>query len=285
MAFVFLTICAHRYPDEVVITDVPAAPSSSGGTNTPNNDEEDDFFSSWDKPSIKRPSNPPSRTGTPSVTSRTASPYLNSSANGNGSARPKSPLSATSDKDSTGSAPTAIKSGTAVRKAPAAGSAKKAGSVLGAKKAPKLGAKKVGGGAETVDFDEAEKKAKEEAERIERLGYNPEVEEPPATEEKDESPSAGATAAPLSTPAPAKPTTKTKTGTSKKTSTTTSPRNSNDVDRLGMGVRRLGFGQVTRPPAPKTKKLGGFGSVGPARSAADSMCFIDFWQWFCAFIY
>ena len=192
--------------------------------------------------------------------SRTASPLLHSGANGNGvgSARSKSPLSATSDKDSAGSAPTAIKAGPSVR----SGAAKKA-SVLGAKKAPKLGAKKVVG-ADTVDFEEAEKKAKEEAERIERLGYNPDLEEAPATKDKEESSNAGG-AIPLAAPAPVKPN-RSKTGSTKKTSV----RNSADVDSLGMGVRRLGFGQVTRPPAPKTKKLGGFGSVGPARSAADN---------------
>jgi ADP-ribosylation factor GTPase-activating protein 2/3 len=45
--------------------------------------------------------------------------------------------------------------------------------ILGAKKATsKLGAKKLGGDV-AIDVDEAEKKAKEEAERIEKLGYYP----------------------------------------------------------------------------------------------------------------
>jgi ADP-ribosylation factor GTPase-activating protein 2/3 len=45
---------------------------------------------------------------------------------------------------------------------------------LGAKKT-KLGAKKVTG--DVIDFDAAERKAKEEAERIAKLGYDPEAEE------------------------------------------------------------------------------------------------------------
>lgn len=191
--------------------------------------------------------------------SRTASPLLNtgSASNGNGNSRPKSPLSASSDS-------TAASASAPVKHAVRVGPAKK-GNVLGAKKAPKLGAKKVGGGADTVDFEEAEKKAKEEAERIERLGYNPDLEEAP--KKKEEGPQPGA-AAPLSTPAPSSSASSPKPNRSKKT--THSARSSTDVDSLGMGVRRLGFGQVTRPPAPKTKKLGGFGSVGPARSAADN---------------
>ena len=59
---------AAKYPDEVIITDVVDPVESSGG-NTPAGDE-GDFFSSWDKPTIKRPSNPPSRTGTPSQAGR-----------------------------------------------------------------------------------------------------------------------------------------------------------------------------------------------------------------------
>ncbi|GAB1200047.1 hypothetical protein APSETT444_009407 [Aspergillus pseudonomiae] len=238
---------AEQYPEEVVITDVPTG-TPSNGSSTPAGDADDDFFSSWDKPSIKRPSNPPSRTGTPPVVSRTASPFLNAGANGS---RSKSPLSA-SDKESS-PAPAAIRASTTVRKTTTASSAKK-GSVLGAKKAPKLGAKKIGA-AEAIDFDEAERKAKEEAERIEKLGYDPEAEQAEA-EAKAKSTTTGAT--PIAAPTPISPSAARKSH----------ERNSSDVERLGMGIGRLGFGQTagSKPAAPK--KLG-FGSVAPARSAAD----------------
>ena len=230
-----------------MITDVPAG-TPSNGSSTPAGDADDDFFSSWDKPSIKRPSNPPSRTGTPPVVSRTASPFLNAGANGS---RSKSPLSA-SDKESS-PAPAAIRASTTVRKTTTASSAKK-GSVLGAKKAPKLGAKKIGA-AEAIDFDEAERKAKEEAERIEKLGYDPEAEQAEA-EAKAKSTTTGAT--PIAAPTPISPSAARKSH----------ERNSSDVERLGMGIGRLGFGQTagSKPAAPK--KLG-FGSVAPSRSAAD----------------
>ncbi|OJJ71821.1 hypothetical protein ASPBRDRAFT_55096 [Aspergillus brasiliensis CBS 101740] len=235
---------AEQYPGEVVITDVPAG-TPSNGSSTPAA-EDDDFFSSWDKPSIKRPSNPPSRTGTPPVVSRTSSPFLNSGANGS---RSKSPLSA-SDKDSSSPAPTAIRASAAVRKTPSTTTAKK-GSVLGAKKAPKLGAKKIGA-AEIIDFDEAERKAKEEAERIEKLGYDPEAEQAEA-DAKAKATTTAATA--IASPTPISP------------SRNSQERSSGDVERLGMGIGRLGFGQTvsTKPAAPK--KLG-FGAVAP-RSAAD----------------
>ncbi|PWY70026.1 GTPase-activating protein arf [Aspergillus eucalypticola CBS 122712] len=235
---------AQQYPGEVVITDIPAG-TPSNGSSTPAA-EDDDFFSSWDKPSIKRPSNPPSRTGTPPVVSRTGSPFLNSGANGS---RSKSPLSA-SDKDNSSPAPTAIRASAAVRKTPSTTTAKK-GSVLGAKKAPKLGAKKIGA-AEIIDFDEAERKAKEEAERIEKLGYDPEAEQAEA-DAKAKTTTTAATA--IASPTPISP------------SRNTQERNSGDVERLGMGIGRLGFGQTVgvKPAAPKKP---GFGAVAP-RSAAD----------------
>ena len=244
-----LKVSLFRYPEEVVITDLPAGTPSEGSA-TPAG-EDDDFFSSWDKPSIKRPSNPPSRTGTPPVVGRTGSPFL--SANSNGS-RSKSPLSASDEKAAT-PAPAAIRANSATKKISTVGGAKK-GSVLGAKKAPKLGAKKVV--ASDIDFDEAERKAKEEAERIEKLGYDPEAEQAEADAKKA---STGAT--PIAAPTPVSPNRGGFGATGK-----THERNSSDVERLGMGMNRLGFGQVSKPPAPK--KLG-FGAVG-VKSPVDGKC-------------
>lgn len=235
-------IASFRYPGEVIITDIPAG-TPSDGSNTPAGDGDDDFFSSWDKPSIKRPSNPPSRTSTPPVVSRTGSPFLNAGANLNGS-RSKSPLSASEEK-SASPAPTAIRPTSATRKTSTTATSAKKGSVLGAKKAPKLGAKKVAA-ADIIDFDEAERKAKEEAERIEKLGYDPEAEQAEAEAKK----ATAAAAVPIASPIPVSPAGK------------SNDRNSGDVERLGMGVSRLGFGQVSKPAAPKKPT---FGSVGPAK--------------------
>ncbi|KAJ5787099.1 Arf GTPase activating protein [Penicillium paradoxum] len=178
------------------------------------------------------------------VVSRNGSPFLNASTGANGS-RSKSPLSASEEKRAS-PAPAAIRPTSVTRKTPTATSAKK-GSVLGAKKAPKLGARKVAA-ADIIDFDEAERKAKEEAERIEKLGYDPEAEQAEAEAKKAAS---AAAAIPIASPIPVSP------------ARNSHDRNSSDVERLGMGMSRLGFGQVSKPVAPKKPT---FGSVGPAKS-------------------
>jgi ADP-ribosylation factor GTPase-activating protein 2/3 len=134
--------------------------------------------------------------------------------------------------------------------------------VLGAKKAQKLGAKKVTGG-DMIDFDEAEKKAKEEAERIEKLGYDPDAE--------DESTKAVATsnraeASNILAPTPVTPS----TGGYGSTASHKREKSASEMERLGMGIGRLGFGQVggAKAAAPK-KAAGGFGSVGPIKATSE----------------
>lgn len=232
-----------RHPEEVVITDIPDATASSGPDTPAEN--EDDFFSSWDKPTIKRPSNPPSRTSTPPVAGRTGSPFLNAPANGPG--RPKSPLSAKTQEDKSTPTPRAVPSA-AVRKS-TAGNAPRKANILGAKKKG-LGAKKVAADA-GLDFDAAEKKAKEEAERIEKLGYDPDAEEAEATA-KIKSPTTETTN--ILSPTPLSPGRGGFGATGKE-------RSSSEMERLGMGIGRLGFGQTAgSKPAPAPKKMG-FGAT------------------------
>jgi len=262
---------AEEYPDEVVISD-ESLPTPADGAATPAGEPADDFFSSWDKPTIKRPSNPPSRSNTPPVVSRTASPFL-SAGNANGSAaRPKSPsplAGAANDAENALPAPTAIRttSSSAIRKGPSASAGAKRANVLGAKKTQKLGAKKVTG--DEIDFEAAEKAAKAEAERIEKLGYDPEAEK--AEELAKSKPSsfgaaAKETPAALSTP---------KAGSGANTGHVRSP---SEVERLGMGMGRLGFGQIgankasaaaaAASSAPAPRKLG-FGSVGASKAPVE----------------
>lgn len=257
----------YRYPDEVVITEEGLG-TPADETSTPAGEPDDDFFSSWDKPTIKRPSNPPSRTGTPPVVSRTASPFLSAgnAANGSATTRPKSPLSgAVNDGETPLPAPTAIRStsSSAIRKGPAAvGAGAKRTNVLSGKKTQKLGAKKVVG--EEIDFEAAEKAAKAEAERIEKLGYDPEAEK--AEDLAKNKSSSFSSAATKETPAPI--TTANKAGPGPNPSHARSP---SEVERLGMGMGRLGFGQVGKPAAsaaPAPKKLG-FGSVGASKATTE----------------
>ncbi|RMZ91878.1 hypothetical protein DV736_g843, partial [Chaetothyriales sp. CBS 134916] len=259
---------ALDYPDDVVITDETTS-TPAHGSSTPAGEPADDFFSSWDKPSIKRPSNPPSRTGTPPVVSRTASPFLSvGSTNGTAAGRKSpSPLvnaPAGTETENALPAPTAIRttSASVVRKA-AAGTGAKRANILGAKKTTKLGAKKVQG--EEIDFEAAEKAAKEEAERIAKLGYDPDAE---VAEDAAKARSAANTTAakdkPISASTAATPAEK-----SYASANAQQQRSPGEIERLGMGVARLGFGQVSKPAstAPQPKKLG-FGAVPSSKPAA-----------------
>lgn len=129
--------------------------------------------------------------------------------------------------------------------------------MLGAKKT-KLGAKKVTG--DVIDFDAAEKKAKEEAERIEKLGYDPDAE---VAETKKTSNSAKDLPN-IAAPTPISP------GAARAGfgSAQGRERTNSELERLGMGMGRLGFGQVGggKPAAAAPKKMGGFGSVGPIKA-------------------
>lgn len=242
---------SYRHQDRrVYITDVMGN-TASEGTSTPSG-EPDDFFSSWDKPSIKQPTPPISRTATPPVVGRTPSPFLTAGA-GNGIARTSSPLV---NVDNAPAASSRITSSAALRKT-ATGTAPRKANVLGAKKT-KLGAKKVTG--DVIDFDAAERKAKEEADRIEKLGYDPDAETASAKKASKAAESANIVA-----PTPVNPARSGYGSTPKERST-------GDVERLGMGMGRLGFGQVGgSKAAPAPKKMGGFGSVGNAKSTQEGM--------------
>ena len=252
-----------RYPEEVVITEI-IAPSSTAGTATPTGEPGDDFFSSWDKPSIKRPSNPPSRTATPPVISRTASPFLHPGGTSNGTARPKSPL--VGAENDSGAAPqtTRTTSSSAIRKTTATSAPRKT-NILGAKKTQKLGVQKASG-AETIDFDAAEKKAKEEAERIEKLGYDPEAEQ--AASVATAKAASPAEKSKIAAPTPVSPGRAGGFG-----ATGGRERSSSEVERLGMGMGRLGFGQIGGAKAAAAPKKMGFGSTGTSRFVAEGISY------------
>lgn len=133
--------------------------------------------------------------------------------------------------------------------------------MLGAKKVgSKLGAKKVVTAAD-IDFDEAERKAKEEEQRIKELGYNPEEEEAEAKKAVNE-PSTIASPTPVSPP---------RGGYG--AASHTREKSASEIERLGMGMGRLGFGQIgaAKKAAAAPQKGGGFGSVGPIKASAGTL--------------
>ncbi|KAK3390226.1 arf GTPase-activating protein [Podospora didyma] len=239
---------AKEFPDEVVITDGAGAAAES-----PTAESDDDFFSSWDKPAIKKPTPPISRTATPPVVGRTPSPFL--TANSGGVDRAPSPLASDAKP-----AASRITTSAALRKTATTSGPRKA-NVLGAKKVPKLGAKKIT--ADLIDFDEAEKKAKEEAERIEKLGYDPDAEDETAAVKKTDS------ASKILSPTPVSPPPRGGYGSSSHSR----EKSASEMERLGMGMARLGFGQVggSKPAAAPAQRgnTGGFGSVGPIKAAPE----------------
>ncbi len=197
------------------------------GTATPSSAvAEDDFFSSWDKPAAKPTSSAPQTPVSPPVIGRAATiaPRTITSSSlrspTSSTSRPASKLGA-SRLNSSPSTPTTA---SAPRKSKLGG--------LGAKKA-----------AAPIDFAEAERKAVQEAERIRQLGYDREKEQQEATEERIKQQlqqviKPAPVSSTKSTVAPAK---KQPLGSSQ------------DMERLGMGLKRLGFGAVPGAESPKAK--------------------------------
>ncbi|KAJ3917577.1 hypothetical protein F5877DRAFT_44411 [Lentinula edodes] len=123
----------------------------------PKENTEDDFFESWSKPSTPKPSAPSTpRISTPPILGRTPSPVTPASSS--------TSITAPAPRTTTSSA--AARTGkigaTRLNSAASIGSGPKK-SKLG------LGASKA---AKPIDFEEAERKAREEAERIKQLGYD-----------------------------------------------------------------------------------------------------------------
>ncbi|GAA5961577.1 hypothetical protein JCM21900_006639 [Sporobolomyces salmonicolor] len=202
-----------------------------------------DFFDTWDAPApaVKkalapapalappvlglagsRPSTPggtvgppPAATAAPAAPRTVTSSSLRSSASSSTASlnRPRTLGATRSTSSSTSSSPTLSSLGAGRNK-------------LGA---GKLGGVKKGGG---INFEEAERKAKEEEERIKRLGYDRKKEE-----EEQVAAAAAAVASAQAKAGSALAGTNGRGAAQKKDSA--------EVERLGMGVRKLGFGQVT----------------------------------------
>lgn len=228
---------ARKYPGEAALeVEAPSlggakadseSGSPEGGSST--NNSTDDFFANWDRPLVKKPTPPVSRSGTP--VNRTSSPL------------------ATAKNGTSGTPAAAVKPATSSRimpnknKANILGSRKTTGSgssILGSKKPSKFVAKKVT--SDEIDFEAAEKAAKEEAEHISKLGYNP--------NEEPKSPVATKNSVNV-----------TKLPSSISSGNTTAPQ-TGPVEDVRKNFVRLGFGQTSvaagaganAPPAKETRR-------------------------------
>lgn len=234
---------ASRYPDAEGLLDVSnvlgeVVPLSGSQTSLNDNSSassKDDFFSNWDKPVVKKPTPPISRSGTPSSrASPVASP---------------APTSTTSNPVST----TRV-SGT--RRAPLG---KK--SILSTKKVPsKVSAKKVT--ADDVDFEAAAKEAAKEQEDIAKLGYNPEEQAAPVAAQDSLSTPASLSRSSAPAPAPAAPT----HASSKPVEDTRQA-----FVKLGFGQTAAPTASAKAPTAASAKPIASsFGSSGTTASSGNS---------------
>ena len=223
-----------RFPEKIVVdgAEVAATPAAAGG-------DDDDFFSSWDKPAAPKPAtsskpttSPPPMLGKSATAPRTvSSASLRATVSAPGTTRPGSKLGASR----LNSSPSAIGSTSASSVGAGAGAGPKKSKLGG------LGAKK----AAPVDFAEAERKAAEEAERIRQLGYDREREK--AEEEARARQAAEAKAKALPAAAAA-------VKSAPVVSPTAAPKGSaQDMERLGMGMKRLGFGAIPVTAAASTR--------------------------------
>ncbi|KAG8214856.1 hypothetical protein J3R82DRAFT_10022 [Butyriboletus roseoflavus] len=186
---------------------------------------EDDFFSSWDKSAPVKPLPPSTTTTAPPVVGRPVSRMVTSASLRSTSSTVNSSAKLGSSRlNSSGPATTTSTNASAAAKKSKLGG-------LGAKKA-----------AAPIDFAEAERKAAEEAERIKQLGYDRQREgEEERARQAEQAARADATA---------------KLANTSLTTTAVPGRvdvqrgNTQDLERLGMGFRKLGFGGV--PAASQT---------------------------------
>jgi len=158
---------ARKYPDGIHLegVDLTAPPPAASGSGTPSRTTTpapagDDFFSSWDKPAENSaPSSMPTTpSGPPSVgAARPAARTVTSS-----SLRQSTTSSATPPAGARRPLASRLSSG------PTASSTSTTASA-GGPKPSKLGAKRA---AAPINFEEAQRKALEEEERIKRLGYD-----------------------------------------------------------------------------------------------------------------
>ena len=205
---------AKIYPDNVVVDDATQPEDERR--------KSEDFFEAWDKPIVHKPTPPPSRTATPPVLGRTPSPAVVPSANASATnGKLKGVNSSISSVESNGPRTT---TSSALRSTGTVGARRTI--ALAPKKPTKPTVKKV---TETIDFEEAEKAAKEEAARIEKWGVD-------ATElKKPESNKSTLQPASVSASSPS-------------SSASVQKESNADVARLGMGLQRLGFGMVGNAP-------------------------------------
>ncbi len=223
LLLILLTL-PRRFPGGISVDGVSASKASAPAKTAA---DEDDFFTSWDKPASPKPNDTasPQPSGPPLIGRPHSAPAPGGPPSAPAAAVPRIVTSSSLRANSAsvaGGARTLTSSNSSSASA-GAGAARPAKKGLGAKKAA------------PVDFAEAERRAAAEAERIRQLGYDREREEAEAQAARE------AAALELKNKSTA-------------ASTVSTGASSADVDKLGMGVKKLGFGALPRAqPAAASK--------------------------------
>jgi ADP-ribosylation factor GTPase-activating protein 2/3 len=237
--------CPCRYPAGIYV-------EGAGAEKPVKLAAEEDFFSSWDKPTAPAPKTP----------ATTSAPVARPPGIGKALSAAQVPLPPTPSATppvAPAASRTVTSSSLRSSSSPAASPKLGTGPKVSKLGASKLGAAKGGLGAKKagapIDFEAAEKKAREEEERIKKLGYD-------AEREREEAVAKAAAAASAAT---TKPTTATSSGPLKPAAG--DKQGSADMERLGMGFGRLGFGQISSGPsaAAPAKKYAEVDEVTTAR--------------------
>ncbi|KAF8333564.1 ArfGap-domain-containing protein [Cantharellus anzutake] len=211
-----------RFPQGIYLDGISDPIPSPGDTTVKTAKEEDDFFSNWDQKTTT--------TGAPSTSmSRSAPPFGTVSATGprivTSAALLSQPSSVAGSPSSSASAQRPTKQGYRLGSLP---------SVASSNRSVKLGAKRAG---PTVNFEEAEQKARVEEERVKQLGYDSKKE---VQQDKNKGQAA---------PGIAEISTDSQQSARSSTMTPSiamdAKHATQDLERLGIGFRKLGLGQST----------------------------------------
>ena len=247
--------CSKRYPTRIFVegADLEATPPVNKG-------DEDDFFTSWDKPASK-PSTPSSSSAptSPPVLGRSASANSTHS-NGSAPAAPRT-ISSSSFRSTSSTAPAGGKPGSKLAASRLGSSNSVTGSSTGGTGPKKgklggLGAKKA---VAPINFDEVEKRAQEEAAQAKKKEEEERKrrEEDKARLEAEEKLGMAAVASGAttkSTEVGSKPAVAVVDASVAAAKSKTPQGNTHDLERLGMGFKKLGFGGVPQASASSRSK-------------------------------
>ncbi|KAI0952791.1 hypothetical protein AcW1_007182 [Taiwanofungus camphoratus] len=217
---------AAKFPERVAVDGAAEA----AATAVEQGGGEDDFFSSWNKPAT--PKSPVFTSSKPSVP--VIGRPLSTAASDSPPATPRTISSSSLRSSSTAASGARPVSKLGVSRLSSSSSTVTTTTAASAPKKPKLGGLGAKKAAAPLDFAEAERRATEEAERIRQLGYDREREKAEEEKTRREAEVAAVNAK-----------TKATVKVVQAAPADTRPKGSaQDMERLGMGMKRLGFGAV-----------------------------------------